>query len=74
MRAGAEFFRWREAARLVTGTLLGSGRLTSEGEAFTAGMARRLDDWSREGVPARAETLGRERADEHRARWHERNG
>ncbi|WP_436757278.1 HEXXH motif domain-containing protein [Streptosporangium sp. V21-05] len=74
LRASAEFFRWREASRLVTGTLLGSGRLTPAGESFTAGMARRLDDWALESVPARARALGRERADEHRARWLERNG
>ena len=74
LRAGAEFFRWREATRLVTGTLLGSGRLTSEGEAFTAGMARRLDDWVAGERAGPRRGPGPERADEHRARWHERNG
>ncbi|MER6826316.1 HEXXH motif domain-containing protein [Streptosporangium sp. NPDC000563] len=74
LRAHAEFFQWREAARLVTGTLLTGGRLTPTGESFAAGMARRLDDWSRESVPARARAMGLRRADEHRARWLERNG
>ncbi|MFI6511151.1 HEXXH motif domain-containing protein [Streptosporangium sp. NPDC050855] len=73
VHAGAEFFRWREAARLVTGTLHGSGRLTVAGEAFTAGMARRLDEWSRETVPADARDLALERAEHHRARWLERH-
>jgi uncharacterized protein len=74
LRASAEFFQWREAARMVTGTLLDSGRLTPAGENFAAGMARRLDGWARETVSARARSLGRERADKHRARWLERNG
>ncbi|GAA4207409.1 hypothetical protein GCM10022252_71020 [Streptosporangium oxazolinicum] len=74
LRAHAEFYQWREASRLVTGTLLGSGRLTPAGESFTAGMARRLDGWSRESVPARARAMSRERSDDHRARWLRRNG
>ncbi len=74
LRANAEFFQWREASRLVTGTLLDSGRLTPAGENFTAGMARRLDGWSRESVPARARAMSRERSDDHYARWLRRNG
>ncbi|GAA0847871.1 hypothetical protein GCM10009525_68840 [Streptosporangium amethystogenes subsp. fukuiense] len=74
LRASSEFFRWREAARLVTGTLLGSGRLTPAGENFATGMALRLDRWAQESVPARARALGRARADDHYARWLERNG
>lgn len=73
VHAGAEFFRWREAARMVAGTLLGSGRLTAAGETFTAGMARRLDHWSREPVPADARDLARERAERHRTRWREQH-
>ncbi|MBG0822805.1 FxsB family radical SAM/SPASM domain protein [Planomonospora sp. ID91781] len=74
LEAGAEFFRWRAAARLVCGTILGSGRLTPSGELFVTTMARRLDDWSQVAVPAAARALGRERADRHRALWVERNG
>ncbi|GAA3135316.1 hypothetical protein GCM10010466_27680 [Planomonospora alba] len=74
LEAGAEFSRWREAARLVCGTLLGSGLLTPPGESFVTAMARRLDGWAEVAVPAGARSLGRERADRHRALWLERNG
>ncbi|GGL38233.1 FxsB family cyclophane-forming radical SAM/SPASM peptide maturase [Planomonospora parontospora] len=74
LEAEAEFFRWREAASLVAGTLLGSGRLTPPGEVFVSAMARRLDHWSQEPVTAGARALGRERADRHWALWLERNG
>ncbi|GAA2863980.1 hypothetical protein GCM10010517_23130 [Streptosporangium fragile] len=73
VRAGAEFVRWREAARAVTTTLLDSGRLTDLGESFTAGMARRLDDWADEAVPSGARDLAREQAERHRNRWHGRH-
>ncbi|MEU8192356.1 HEXXH motif domain-containing protein [Microbispora amethystogenes] len=72
--AAAEFARWREAARVVSGTLLTSGSLTAPGERFVARMARRLDEWRREPVPAAAATIAREAADRHLTSWRERNG
>ncbi|MFO7249243.1 MAG: HEXXH motif domain-containing protein [Actinomycetes bacterium] len=74
LEASAEFCRWREAAYLVTRTLMRSGRLTPEGEAFTARMARRLESWADEPVSPAARELARRRAERHRARWRERNG
>nr|BFE78758.1 hypothetical protein GCM10020093_013590 [Planobispora longispora] len=74
VEAGAEFSRWREAARLVTGTLIDSGRLTDEGMVFASEMARRLDHWAHETVPPDARELARERADRHLTRWRETNG
>jgi HEXXH motif-containing protein len=74
IEASAEFSRWRQAARQVTGTLLDSGRLTAPGETFAAEMARQLDRWADEIVPADAQALAHERANLHRDRWRERNG
>ncbi|GAB3156701.1 HEXXH motif domain-containing protein [Microbispora hainanensis] len=74
VRAGAEFARWRDAARAVSGTLLTSGALTRPGERFVARMARRLDDWRREPVSAVSAAMAREAADRHLALWRERNG
>ena len=51
-RAQAEFARWRDGVALVVETLLGSGQLTEDGENFVATMARVLDAWWREPVPA----------------------
>jgi HEXXH motif-containing protein len=73
VRANAEFARWRSAARLVAGTLLDSGALTPPGVSFVSGMARRLDEWAREPVPAAAATLAEGAADRHRSLWRERN-
>lgn len=73
IRANAEFSRWRSAARLVAGTLLGSGALTPAGESFVRGMARRLDEWGREPVPAASAALAEGAADRHRSLWRERN-
>jgi HEXXH motif-containing protein len=74
LEASAEFCRWREGAYLVTRTLMRSGRLTPEGEAFTARMAQRLKLWADEPVSTAARELARRRAERHRARWRERNG
>ncbi|MET8863534.1 HEXXH motif domain-containing protein [Nonomuraea sp. NPDC004580] len=73
IRANAEFARWRSGARQVAGTLLGSGALTEEGEVFVGRMARRLDEWAREPVPAAAAALAEGAADRHRSLWRERN-
>jgi HEXXH motif-containing protein len=74
LQAQAEFTRWRQATELVTGTLTASGRLTGPGEIFLAGMTRTLREWSRDPVPAAARELARREADEHLARWRDRNG
>ena len=74
MRANAEFARWREAARMVAGTLAGSGRLTPPGETFVEGMTRSLDAWAAEPVTGEAAALAREAAERHRTRWQQRNG
>ncbi|MGV9774632.1 HEXXH motif domain-containing protein [Streptosporangium sp. NPDC003464] len=72
--ASAEFAQWREAARMVCGTLEGSGRLTAAGEIFLAGMVARLDGCAAEPVPAEALALAREAGRRHHDRWVERNG
>ncbi|MFC4111916.1 HEXXH motif domain-containing protein [Nonomuraea zeae] len=74
IRASAEFARWRSAARLVTGTLLDSGRLTEHGVTFVDRMGRQLDAWADEPVPAQAAALATRAADRHRERWRRANG
>ncbi|MER5322756.1 HEXXH motif domain-containing protein [Streptosporangium roseum] len=71
--ASAEFAQWREAARMVCGTLAGSGRLTEAGEIFVTGMIARLDGCAAEPVPDEALTLAHEASRRHRDRWAERN-
>lgn len=73
IRANAEFARWRSAARLVTTTLLDSDALTGPGVTFVGGMARRLDQWAGEPVPAASTMLAAGAADRHRSLWRERN-
>jgi HEXXH motif-containing protein len=73
IRANAEFARWRAGARQVADTLLDSGALTEPGEVFVRRMARRLDEWAREPVPAEAAALAAGAADRHRSLWRERN-
>jgi uncharacterized protein len=73
VEAAAEFAQWREAALTVTRTLLDSGRLTPSGETFASIMARQLDAWAHEPVPATARALARERTNRHRDRWRARN-
>ncbi|MFD8564138.1 HEXXH motif domain-containing protein [Streptosporangium canum] len=71
--ASAEFAQWREAARMVCGTLAGSGRLTAAGEIFVTGMIARLDGCAAEPVPGEALTMAHEASRRHRDRWVERN-
>jgi HEXXH motif-containing protein len=72
--AYTEFARWRDAVRLVLGTLTASGRLTEPGRRFVDGMARTVDGWAAEPVPAQAAELARRLAEEHRERWIRANG
>jgi hypothetical protein len=73
-RADAEFARWRAAAAQTVTTLRSTGRLTAAGQDFTAEMARILDSWRREPVPAEALALARREAESHLARWQADNG
>ncbi|TYB57221.1 HEXXH motif domain-containing protein [Nonomuraea sp. PA05] len=74
LRPHAEFARWREAAHLVTGTLLDSGRLTAPGERFAAAMRRTLAAWLAEPVPPAALESARREAEAHRATWQAAHG
>ena len=74
VRADTEFAYWSAAAALVTRTLAASGRLTTEGERFVAGMDQTLSAWLREPVPAAVLDRVRLRAIRHRRAWRARYG
>jgi HEXXH motif-containing protein len=65
----AEYSRWRAAAAMAVETLRASGRLTTDGLEFVAGMARTLDPWQREQVSATAQAAAERAASEHLSRW-----
>lgn len=69
LRPHIEFARWRAAAVEVTGTILGSGRLTSAGERFVTLLSRTLTAWTLEPVPQAALEVAEHEAAEHRAAW-----
>ncbi|MFD6287261.1 HEXXH motif domain-containing protein [Streptomyces sp. NPDC060205] len=71
--AGYHFALRRTQSRLVVRTLLTSGRPTVQGRAFAAGLARTLDGWLREPVPATALARARTAAALHRTEWRLRN-
>ncbi|MFE1442288.1 aKG-HExxH-type peptide beta-hydroxylase [Streptomyces sp. NPDC058739] len=71
--AGYHFALRRLQSRLVVRTLLTSGRLTAEGRALVSGLARTLDGWLREPVPAAALARARTAAALHRTEWRLRN-
>ncbi|MFL1899822.1 aKG-HExxH-type peptide beta-hydroxylase [Streptomyces tauricus] len=71
--AGYHFALRRTQSRLVVRTLLTSGRLTVQGRVFTTGLARTLDGWLREPVPATALARARTAAALHRTEWRLRN-
>jgi HEXXH motif-containing protein len=73
-RAQAEFARWRDGVGLVVETLLGSGQLTSRGQAFVKEMSLVLDAWRREPVPDDALAVAQRTADRHLAQWRAENG
>lgn len=72
--ANVEFARWRDAAALVTGTLLASGRLTSEGTRFVRTMAATLRAWLTEPVPDEAKRLAEKASELHTSRWRSQHG
>lgn len=74
MHAHSEFARWRDGAILVARTLGSVEGLTAEGRRFVAGMARTLESWRGDAVPAEAAARAREEAEQHLARWRLRNG
>jgi uncharacterized protein len=72
-RSEAEFARWREGAALVADTLLKSGQLTTEGQAFVGEMSQVLEAWRHEPVPDDALVLARHKANRHLTQWHTDN-
>ncbi|WP_258039631.1 HEXXH motif-containing putative peptide modification protein, partial [Streptomyces sp. SM1] len=71
--AAYHFALRRTQSRLVVRTLLTSGRLTEAGHALVTGLARTLDAWLREPVPAPARARARTAAALHRTEWRLRN-
>ncbi|KOU62400.1 radical SAM protein [Streptomyces sp. MMG1533] len=71
--AGYHFALRRLQSRLVVRTLLAEGRLTPQGRALVSGLARTLDGWLREPVPASALARARTAAALHRTEWRLRN-
>ncbi|MFI5678974.1 aKG-HExxH-type peptide beta-hydroxylase [Streptomyces cellulosae] len=71
--AGYHFALRRTQSRLVVRTLLAEGRLTPQGRALVTGLARTLDGWLREPVPAAALARARTAALLHRTEWRLRN-
>ncbi|CAL9586058.1 HEXXH motif domain-containing protein [Streptomyces sp. enrichment culture] len=71
--AGYHFALRRLQSRLVVRSLLTSGRLTAQGRALVAGLARTLDGWLREPVPGAALARARTAALLHRTEWRLRN-
>ncbi|MGW1209790.1 HEXXH motif domain-containing protein [Streptomyces sp. NPDC002499] len=71
--AAYHFALRRLQGRLVVRTLLASGRLTAQGRALVAGLARTLDGWLREPVDRSALHRARTAAVLHRTEWRLRN-
>lgn len=71
--AAYHFALRRVQSRLVVRTLWTSGRLTAQGRALAAGLARTLDGWLREPVDPAALFRARTAAALHRTEWRLRN-
>lgn len=67
--AHTEFARWRRSALAATRTLLDSGRLTPQGHVFTTVMAKTLEEWCAEPVPATAEKNASRLSTDHEQTW-----
>jgi HEXXH motif-containing protein len=67
--AHTEFARWRRSALAATRTLLDSGRLTTAGRTFVTTMAKTLEEWCAEPVPAPAEAAAATLAGNHHRKW-----
>jgi HEXXH motif-containing protein len=72
-QAQVELARWRDAAYLVTGTLMSSGRLTEQGTEFVDGMRGTLERCLSESVDPAAAHEARRKADRHAEAWNKRN-
>jgi HEXXH motif-containing protein len=68
-RAHTEFARWRQAARDVADFLTRSDRLTPQGRLVVDVMARNLNQWCAEHVPAQALRAAQVAAAKHQSRW-----
>jgi HEXXH motif-containing protein len=73
-RGQFEFARWRSGVARAVRTLQASGRLTDTGMEFAAEMARILDGWQREAVPAAAAEQAFHAARAHLERWESAHG
>ena len=69
LRADTEFARWRSGVAQVVGTMLSSGPLTPSGLDFVQGMARTLNAWQEEPVPAAGQAAADRQAAAHLTRW-----
>jgi hypothetical protein len=67
--AETEFARWRRAVAQACGTLLASGRLTSDGQRFVGMMAETLRPWLDEPVTDETRRLADAQSASHMARW-----
>ncbi|MCK2214324.1 FxsB family radical SAM/SPASM domain protein [Actinomadura sp. ATCC 31491] len=74
LRAHTEFARWRDGTDLTIRTLRASGRLTPEGDLFTAEMAGTMAAMCAQPVPPEAAHRAGASADRHLAGWRRRNG
>lgn len=72
-RGQVEFARWREAAHLVTGTLLACGGLNDRGEEFVTAMRGTLERWLDEPVDLAVAAQARREAEQHLSAWTRRN-
>ncbi len=69
LQAHVEFARWRTAALRAADTLRSSEMLTAAGQDFVRGMTQTLRSWQDEQVPTEAQTVARQEAERHLARW-----
>lgn len=74
LTAHTEFARWRAATARTVETLLASGRLAPAGLDFVRGMARTVDSWKDDSVPADAGSRARREAELHLAKWESDHG
>ena len=74
LRAHTEFAQWRDGTEAAIRTLRSSGRLTAEGDLFTAEMAQTMAAMCTEPVPTEAARRARSCARQHLGAWRRRNG
>lgn len=74
LTGNAEYSQWRDAVTDAVQTLQASDSLTAAGAAFVDGMARVVNGWQDDVVPAEAAALARRSAREHQSRWESAHG